>query len=141
VLNVSTLESDGIAAPTTGEAIGLTSLVSTIALIALFGAGFVATAGRHLSRAYPTTAAIAAVLVAGVLIAARVVAAGHRGHAGGHHGRFRHAAGHGGPGRARLAARELLASAAPRGCGLPSPPAEPESLTGNRLDSVLEKAA
>jgi uncharacterized protein (TIRG00374 family) len=74
VLNVSTLETEGIAAPTTGEAIGLTSLVSTVALIALFGAGFAATAGRHLSRAYLTTAAIAAVLVAGLLIAALVVA-------------------------------------------------------------------
>ena len=40
LLNVSTLETEGIAASTTGEAIGLTSLVSTIALIALFGTGF-----------------------------------------------------------------------------------------------------
>ena len=32
LLNVSTLETEGIAASTTGEAIGLTSLVSTIAL-------------------------------------------------------------------------------------------------------------
>ena len=47
LLNVSTLETEGIAASTTGEAIGLTSLVSTVALIALFGAGFAATAGRH----------------------------------------------------------------------------------------------
>ena len=53
LLNVSTLETEGIAASTTGEAIGLTSLVSTIALIALFGTGFVATAGRHLSRGLP----------------------------------------------------------------------------------------
>ena len=44
LLNVSTLEAEGIAASTTGEAIGLTSLVSTVALIALFGIGFVATA-------------------------------------------------------------------------------------------------
>src|SRR5215472_13414208 len=52
VLNVSTLEQEGIAGSTTGEAIGLTSLVSSIALVALFGTGFVATAGRHLSASY-----------------------------------------------------------------------------------------
>src|SRR6266487_278759 len=69
LLNVSTLETEGIAASTTGEAIGLTSLMSTIALIALFGTGLVATAGRHLSRTYLATAGIAAVLVAGVLAA------------------------------------------------------------------------
>jgi uncharacterized protein (TIRG00374 family) len=74
LLNVSTLESEGIAASTTGEAIGLTSLVSTIALIALFGTGFAATAGRHLSRAYLAAAGIAAVLVAGMLAGALVVA-------------------------------------------------------------------
>ena len=44
LLNISTLEAEGIAAATTGEAIGLTSLVSTVALIALFGTGLVATA-------------------------------------------------------------------------------------------------
>jgi hypothetical protein len=51
LLNVSTLKAQGVHASTTSEGIGLTSLVSTIALIALFGTGFVATAGRRLSRA------------------------------------------------------------------------------------------
>jgi len=59
LLNVSTLETEGIAAPTTGEAIGLTSLMSTIALIALFATGLVTTAGRNLSRTYLATAGIA----------------------------------------------------------------------------------
>ena len=59
VVNVDTLEKDGIAATTTGEAIALTSLVSTVALIALFGAGFAATAGRHLPQAYLVTVGIA----------------------------------------------------------------------------------
>ena len=66
-LNVSTLEAEGIAASTTGEAIGLTSLVSTVALIALFGAGLVATAGRHVSATYLRIAGIALVLVLLVL--------------------------------------------------------------------------
>jgi hypothetical protein len=43
------LEADGITAATTGEAIALTSLTSTVALIVLFGTGFVATTGRHVS--------------------------------------------------------------------------------------------
>src|SRR6266700_2595431 len=42
LLNVSTLETEGIAAPTTGEAIGLTSLMSTIALT---GRAFLASFG------------------------------------------------------------------------------------------------
>jgi uncharacterized protein (TIRG00374 family) len=67
LLNVSTLESEGIAASTTGEAIGLTSLVSTVALIALFGTGLVATAGRHVSATYLRIAGIALVLVVLVL--------------------------------------------------------------------------
>jgi uncharacterized protein (TIRG00374 family) len=67
LLNVSTLEAEGIAAPTTGEAIGLTSLVSTVALIALFGTGLVATAGRHVSATYLRIAGIALVLVVLVL--------------------------------------------------------------------------
>jgi uncharacterized protein (TIRG00374 family) len=75
LLNVSTLETEGVAASTTGEAIGLTSLVSTIALIALFGTGFVATAGRHLSRGYITIAGIALVLVASALAIALLVGA------------------------------------------------------------------
>jgi hypothetical protein len=40
LVNASTLETAGIAAATTGEAIALTSLTSTIALIVLFGTGF-----------------------------------------------------------------------------------------------------
>src|ERR1700691_5012091 len=45
LVNASALEADGIAAATTGEAIALTSLTSTVGLIALFGIGFAATAG------------------------------------------------------------------------------------------------
>ena len=75
VLNVSTLEAEGVAASTTTEGIGLTSLVSTIALIALFGTGFVATAGRHLSRGYLITAGIALALVVAVLAIALTVGA------------------------------------------------------------------
>ena len=75
LLNVSTLEAEGIAASTTGEAIGLTSLVSTVALIALFGAGLVATAGRHVSATYLRIAGIALVLVLLVLAIALVVGA------------------------------------------------------------------
>jgi uncharacterized membrane protein YbhN (UPF0104 family) len=74
LLNVSTLEAEGIAAPTTSEAIGLTSLVSTIALIALFGTGLVATAGRHVSVTYLKIAGIALVLVLLVLVIALLVA-------------------------------------------------------------------
>jgi uncharacterized membrane protein YbhN (UPF0104 family) len=75
VLNVSTLETEGIAASTSGEAIGLTGLVSTTALIALFGTGLVATAGRHLSRGYLITAGIAVALVAFAAAAALTVGA------------------------------------------------------------------
>ena len=67
VVNVSTLEAEGVDAATTGEAIGLTSLLSTVALIALFGIGFVATAGQHVSHTYLTIAGIAFFLVAAVL--------------------------------------------------------------------------
>jgi uncharacterized protein (TIRG00374 family) len=66
-VNVSTLETEGVDPATTGEAIGLTSLLSTVALIALFGIGFVATAGRHVSHTYLTLAGIAFLLVAAVL--------------------------------------------------------------------------
>ena len=69
LVNVSTLEGQGIAAATTGEAIALTSLTSTVALIALFATGFVATAGRHVAPAYLTIAGTALVLVAAVLAA------------------------------------------------------------------------
>src|SRR5689334_20895645 len=75
VVNVSTLEAEGVDAATTGEAIGLTSLVSTVALIALFGIGFVATAGRHISRTYLTIAGIALGLVVAVLAAVLAIGA------------------------------------------------------------------
>ena len=75
LLNVSTLEAEGIAASTTGEAIGLTSLVSTVALIALFGTGLVATAGRHVSATYLRIAGVALVLVLLVLAIAFLVGA------------------------------------------------------------------
>ena len=74
LLNVSTLEARGIAAATTSEAIGLTSLMSTVALITLFGAGFAATAGRHLSSGYLTIAGVALGLV--VLVLALVLVLG-----------------------------------------------------------------
>ena len=67
VLNVSTLETEGVATSTTGEAIGLTRLVSTLALIALFGTGLVATAGRHLAHTYLVIAGAALALVVSVL--------------------------------------------------------------------------
>jgi uncharacterized protein (TIRG00374 family) len=69
LVNVSALETEGIAASTTGEAIALTSLLSTVALVALFGIGFVATAGRHVSHTYLTIAGIALALVVSVLAA------------------------------------------------------------------------
>jgi len=67
VLNVSTLETEGVATSTTGEAIGLTRLVSTLALIALLGTGLVATAGRHLAHTYLVIAGAALALVVSVL--------------------------------------------------------------------------
>jgi len=75
LVNVSTLEARGIAASTTSEGIGLTSLVSTAALIALFGAGFAATAGRHLSGSYLMVAGVALGLVVLVLALALLVGA------------------------------------------------------------------
>lgn len=75
LVNASALESDGIAAATTGEAIALTSLTSTIALIVLFGTGFVATAGRHVSHQYLLIAGIVLVLVATALAAVLAVGA------------------------------------------------------------------
>jgi len=59
LVNASTLEAEGVAAATTGEAIALTSLTSTVALIILFGTGFVATAGRHVSHQYLVIAGVA----------------------------------------------------------------------------------
>ena len=75
LVNVNTLEADGVAAATTSEAIGLTSLMSTVALIALFGIGFVATAGRHVSQSYLTIAGIALALVVAVLAVVLVIGA------------------------------------------------------------------
>ena len=75
LVNVNALETEGIEAATTGEAIGLTSLVSTVALIALFGIGFLATAGRHVSHTYLTLAGIAFGLVLAVLAAVLGVSA------------------------------------------------------------------
>jgi uncharacterized protein (TIRG00374 family) len=75
LVNVNTLEAEGVDAATTGEAIGLTSLVSTVALIVLFGIGFVATAGRHVSHTYLTIAGIALGLVVAVLAAVLAIGA------------------------------------------------------------------
>jgi uncharacterized protein (TIRG00374 family) len=75
LVNASALEADGIAAATTGEAIALTSLTSTLALIVLFGTGFVATAGRHVSHQYLVIAGAALFGVAGVLAAVFAVGA------------------------------------------------------------------
>jgi uncharacterized protein (TIRG00374 family) len=75
LVNVNTLEAQGIGAATTGEGIGLTSLLSSAALIALFGAGFVATAGRHLSQTYVTIAGAALALVVCVAVIALLVGA------------------------------------------------------------------
>jgi uncharacterized protein (TIRG00374 family) len=74
LVNASALEADGVAAATTGEAIALTSLTSTVALIVLFGTGFVATAGRHVSHQYLVIAGVALFLVAAAL--ATVLAVG-----------------------------------------------------------------
>src|SRR5260370_30807898 len=67
LVNASMLETEGIAAATTGEAIALTSLTSAIALIVLFGTGFAAPAGRHVSHQYLVIAAVAVFLVVVVL--------------------------------------------------------------------------
>jgi uncharacterized protein (TIRG00374 family) len=73
LVNVNTLEEEGIAAPTTGEAIALTSLMTTVALIVLFGIGFVATAGRHVSHQYLVIAGVALFLVVAALAAVLAV--------------------------------------------------------------------
>jgi uncharacterized protein (TIRG00374 family) len=75
LVNASTLETEGIAAATTGEAIALTSLTSTIALIVLFGTGLAATAGRHVSHQYLVIAGIALFLVVAALAAVLAVGA------------------------------------------------------------------
>jgi hypothetical protein len=74
LVNASTLETEGIAAATTGEAIALISLTSTIALIVLFGTEFAATAGRHVSHQYLVIAGVAVFLV--VVVLALVLAVG-----------------------------------------------------------------
>jgi uncharacterized protein (TIRG00374 family) len=75
LVNASALEADGIPATTTGEAIALTSLTSTIALIVLFGTGLVATAGRHVSQQYLIIAGVALFGVAAALAAILAVGA------------------------------------------------------------------
>jgi uncharacterized protein (TIRG00374 family) len=75
LVNASALESEGIPAATTGEAIALTSLTSTVALFVLFGAGLAATAGRHVSRQYLVIAGVALFLVVGALAAVLAVGA------------------------------------------------------------------
>src|SRR3984885_9771981 len=75
VVNASALETEGIAAATTGEAIALTSLTSTVALIVLLGTGFAATAGRHVSHQYLVIAGIALFLVLAALAAVLAVGA------------------------------------------------------------------
>src|SRR5271169_2705845 len=67
LVNVATLKAGGIEAATTGEAIALTSLMSTVALIVQFGTGFVATAGRYVSQTYLIIAGVAFFLVVVVL--------------------------------------------------------------------------
>jgi uncharacterized protein (TIRG00374 family) len=75
LVNAGTLETEGIAATTTGEAIALSSLTSTVALLVLFGSGFAATAGRHVSHQYLAIAGVALFLVAAVLAAVLAVGA------------------------------------------------------------------
>jgi uncharacterized protein (TIRG00374 family) len=67
LLNVSTLEAEGIPPALAADGIGVTSLVSATALIGLFGIGLAATAGRHLSDTYVAVAAAALALVVCVL--------------------------------------------------------------------------
>jgi hypothetical protein len=71
--SITTWTIQAVAASTTTEGIGLTSLVSTVALITLFGTGFAATAGRPLSRGYLIIAGIALALVVAVLALAHLV--------------------------------------------------------------------
>jgi len=60
LVNVNTLEAEGIDAATTGEAIGLTSLVSTVALIALFSSRLAALARTELTgRTFLASSALA----------------------------------------------------------------------------------
>jgi uncharacterized membrane protein YbhN (UPF0104 family) len=75
LVNASTLEAEGIAATTTGEAIALSSLTSTVALMVLFGSGFAATAGQHISHQYLVIVGVALFLIAAVLGAVLAVGA------------------------------------------------------------------
>jgi uncharacterized protein (TIRG00374 family) len=75
LVDASTLEAEGIPAATTGEAIVLTSLMSTVGLIVLFGIGFAATAGRPVSPEYLTIAGVALFLVLAALTAVLAVGA------------------------------------------------------------------
>src|SRR6266568_4029967 len=75
LVNASALETEGIAAATTGEAIALTSLMSAVALIVLFGTGFAATSGRHVSHQYLVIEGVALFLVVAALAAVFTVGA------------------------------------------------------------------
>jgi uncharacterized protein (TIRG00374 family) len=75
LVNAAALEADGIPAATTGEAIALTSLTSTVALIVLFGTGLAATAGQHVSHQYLVIAGVALFLVIAALAAVLAVGA------------------------------------------------------------------
>jgi uncharacterized protein (TIRG00374 family) len=108
VVNASTLETEGIAAATTGEAIALTSLTSTIALIVLFGTGFAATAGRHVSHQYLVIAGIALFLV--VIVLAAVLAVGAHPAAAGRAGRWATSSRLASQARSALTGRAFLAS-------------------------------
>ncbi|MBO0818786.1 MAG: flippase-like domain-containing protein [Actinobacteria bacterium] len=74
LLNVSTLEKEGIEPATSADAVAVTSLVSSAALMAVFVAGFAGTAGRPLSHRYIAVVAIGLVLVVVLLVVALVVA-------------------------------------------------------------------
>jgi uncharacterized protein (TIRG00374 family) len=80
LVNVNAMESAGIPAATTGEAVALSSLVSTLALIALFGAGLIATAG-HVATVYLLIAG-AALVIAGAALAAALALGAHPAAAG-----------------------------------------------------------
>ena len=80
LLNVNSMESAGIPAATTAEAVALTTLVSTLALIALFGAGLIATAG-HVASVYLLIAA-GALVIAGAALAVALALGAHPAAAG-----------------------------------------------------------
>jgi uncharacterized membrane protein YbhN (UPF0104 family) len=74
-VNATTLETRGHQCGHTSEAIALTSLTSTIALIVLFGTGLAATARRHVSHQYLVIPGIALFLVVAALAAVLAVGA------------------------------------------------------------------